>query len=185
MERKTSFSSYLARSREWAEFIYRAIKTDTGEQPREFRSKGEETAVRLFFFLHALFFRILDKERKKAGAFLNDIISIHDLVEYHVEIIWEIQQTTRAASQKREGECASINTTVDVGEREMQSLVELERPSRPILQDVVGVDEEAATLCTHVFLDTIPVKSFSQNSNYHTHHCSFLFVLNASRSSSI
>lgn len=142
-------------------------------------------AIRLFFFLHALFFRILDKERKKAGASLNDIISIHDLVEYHVEIIWEIQQTTRAASQKREGECASINTTVDVGEREMQSLVELERPSRPILQDVVGVDEEAATLCTHVFLDTIPVKSFSQNSNYHTHHCSFLFVLNASRSSSI
>lgn len=124
-------------------------------------------------------------KKKKAGASLNDIISIHDLVEYHVEIIWEIQQTTRAASQKREGECASINTTVDVGEREMQSLVELERPSRPILQDVVGVDEEAATLCTHVFLDTIPVKSFSQNSNYHTHHCSFLFVLNASRSSSI
>lgn len=170
----------LARSREWAEFIYRAIKTDTGEQPREFRSKGEETSLFV-----SLFFRILDKERKKADGFLNDIISIHDLVEYHVEIIWEIQQTTRAASQKREGECASINTTVDVGEREMQSLVELERPSRPILQDVVGVDEEAATLCTHVFLDTIPVKSFSQNSNYHTHHCSFLFVLNASRSSSI
>lgn len=180
MERKTSFSSYLARSREWAEFIYRAIKTDTGEQPREFRSKGEETSLFV-----SLFFRILDKERKKADGFLNDIISIHDLVEYHVEIIWKIQQTTRAASQKREGECASINTTVDVGEREMQSLVELERPSRPILQDVVGVDEEAATLCTHVFLDTIPVKSFSQNSNYHTHHCSFLFVLNASRSSSI
>lgn len=78
--------------------------------------------------------------------------------------IWEIQQTTRAAGQKREGECASINTMVHVGEREMQSRGT--RATKPTnFTNVVGVDEEAAraTLCTHVFLaDTLAVKSFSQ-----------------------
>lgn len=64
--------------------------------------------------------------------------------------IWEIQQTTRATSQKREGECASINTMVDVGD----AIPGGTRATKPTnFADVVGVDEEAATLCAHVFLD--------------------------------
>lgn len=162
MGRENIILRLLARSRQWAKFTVQLKRTWVNNHA-DFIQKEKKLCSSPLFFTRFIVFYIYTEEKKinRSSVLLikrkeieriskwSSRYTIYSSIKLRLSI-WEIQQTTRATSQKREGECASINTMVDVGD----AIPGGTRATKPTnFADVVGVDEEAATLRAHVFLD--------------------------------